>query len=440
MSHGLTNTRWVFPVWLLAFASVSGAIIGTNVPARPLTLQRIGALPAASQVEWQDYYERSARQRRVDHLFLQKEMGERGLKESIVPPSSRGIGSMPLGRSPGWYATGDALRIARIIVSFQTPAGGWSKNLDVADHVRQIGEGFAPENSARFIGPGDNDALEDLRWSYVGTIDNGATTGELRFLARVITALPAEESAAYRAAFVRGVEYLLAAQFPNGGWPQVWPLQGGYHDSITYNDGAMLNVLELLQEVAAGKGDFNFVPTALRQRAEAAVKRGVECILATQIVVDGRRTVWCQQHDALTLAAAAARNYEMPSLCSAESAGIMGFLMRLPAPGSNVVAAVQAAAGWLEQTRMQDVAYRNVGDRGRLLVAAPGSGPLWARYYEIGTNRPIFGERDKTIHDRVDDISRERRQGYAWFTDGPAEALKRFAKWNEAQIVRRTAP
>ena len=60
------------------------------------------------------------------------------------------------------------------------------------------------------------------------------------------------------------------------------------------------------------------------------------------------------------------------------------------------------------------------------------SSPLWARYYEIGSDRPIFGDRDKTIHDVVDEISRERRDSYAWFSDGPNEALKQFVKWSEA--------
>ena len=57
---------------------------------------------------------------------------------------------------------------------------------------------------------------------------------------------------------------------------------------------------------------------------------------------------------------------------------------------------------------------------------------LWARYYEIGTDRPIFGERDKTIHDRVDEISMERRNGYAWFTDNPGSVLKKYQKWSAA--------
>ena len=69
-----------------------------------------------------------------------------------------------------------------------------------------------------------------------------------------------------------------------------------------------------------GTNDFAFVPEKTRRLAAASLQRGLACILATQIVVDGRRTVWCQQHDALTLQPVSARNYEMPSEVSSESA------------------------------------------------------------------------------------------------------------------------
>ena len=68
-------------------------------------------------------------------------------------------------------------------------------------------------------------------------------------------------------------------------------------------------------------------------------------------------------------------------------------------------------------------------DDGRKLVPSPDAGPVWARYYEIGTDRPIFGERDKTIHDNVNEISKERRQGYSWFNESPKQALERYARW-----------
>jgi PelA/Pel-15E family pectate lyase len=104
--------------------------------------------------------------------------------------------------------------------------------------------------------------------------------------------------------------------------------------------------------------------------------------------------------------------------------------MELPKPDSNIVAAVRGAVAWFEKTQIRDMSFRKVGNEGRTLVASPGSGPLWARYYEIGSDKPIFGDRDKTIHDAVDEISRKRRDGYAWFTDNPSEVLQRFGKWS----------
>ncbi len=425
---------------MLALASgfaplLSAAIIGTNPPALPLTAERIAALPAAQQPAWKQYLERSNRQLEVDQNFLQKETRQHGMKESIVPPSGFSARSIPLNRPAAWYGKAEGRRIADNVVSFQTPAGGWSKNLDLTRHPRAPGEGFAPNNSSRYLGQVDYDAPHDTNWNYVGTFDNDATTVELRYLAKVIAVAGPFRGVRYRAAFRHGLDYIFAAQYPNGGWPQVWPLQGGYHDAITYNDNAMINILSLLRDVSEGTNEFAFVPAHNRTLAAARLRRGIECLLATQIVVDGRRTVWCQQHDPLTLQPASARNYEMPSQVAAESAGIMMFLMQLPRPGPRIVTAVQAAAAWFERTRISDVAYRRT-DEGRRLVPAPGSGPLWARFYEIGTDRPLFGDRDKSIHDNLDEISQERRRSYSWYGGYGTRALDQYALWSKAQPQR----
>jgi PelA/Pel-15E family pectate lyase len=78
-----------------------------------------------------------------------------------------------------------------------------------------------------------------------------------------------------------------------------------------------------------------------------------------------------------------------------------------------------------------DVSYKNAGQEGRKLVPTPGSGPTWARYYELGTDRPIFGDRDKTIHDTVNELSLERRNGYGWYRDTPKRVLDRYPAWNQ---------
>lgn len=420
----------------LSVSCLSAAVIGTNSPAKPLTADRIAALPAKIRPAWEKYLERSNRQLHADQAFLQNELRKHGMKESIVPPTGRRMRALSLNQPAASYRETEARRIADVVVSFQTPAGGWSKNMDMTQHIRAPGEGFAPDNRSRFLGDVDFDASHDTNWNYVGTFDNNATTTQLRYLAKVISAVGGKTGAVYRTSFLHGLDYIFAAQYPNGGWPQVWPLQGGYHDAITYNDNAMVNVLNLLTDVAAGTNDYAFVPQRTRGLASASVKRGIDCILATQIIEDGHRTVWCQQHDPLTLEPESARNYEMPSQCASESDDVMMFLMRIPHPDRRVVNAVHAAAAWFEKTKINDVAFRRDGENGRRLVSAPGEGPLWARYYQIGTDRPIFGDRDKTIHDDVNEISLERRNGYSWYNGGPAQALEQYARWSKAHPQR----
>jgi len=412
---------------------LNAAIIGTNYPALPLTMNRLVALPKAEHQVWRDYLVRSENQARADREQFLSEMRRYGVQQTISPPAGSSTRGLALNRSNEWYASAEARRIADIIVSFQTPAGGWSKNLDMTQHLRAPGERFAHGNVSQFANSTDLDLPPDPNWNYVGTFDNGATTTQLRFLAKVVAANDHQQGAAFRKSFFRGLDYIFASQYPNGGWPQVWPLQGGYHDAVTFNDGAMTATLDLLTDVSWGEREFAFVPEAVRDQAGASLKRGLACVLSTQVIESGMRTVWCQQYDALTLRPTSARNYEMPSLSSGESAGILRFLMRLPVTDTNVVTAVRAAAEWFKQTEMRDWAYRRMGDEGSRLVSAPGSGPLWSRYYELGSHRPIFGDRDKSIHDSVDEISRERRDGYAWYTDAPAAALKQFERWKDTQ-------
>lgn len=410
-----------------AFISLSIAhahVIGTNVPATPVTADRVANLPV-----WKTYLETSLRQRQADQDFLHAEMKAYGLTNAIQPPSSGSPKGTPLTRMGYWYGSTEARRIADCVVSFQTPAGGWSKHTDFTRHIRQPGELFAGDNNSHFLITNDFDQPADVHWNYVGTFDNDATITELRFLAKVISASGTNSAAPLETAFARGLHYIFAAQFPNGGWPQVWPLQGGYHDAITFNDDAMLNIIQLLRDVAAGQKDFSFVSPELRAQAEASWKHGLDCILATQIKVNGHRTVWCQQHDALTLQPTSARNYEMPSASSSESGTIVLFMMLLPNPDSNVVAAVHAAAAWFKKTEINGKAFRVVGTESRKLVDAPGSGPIWARYYDVATDEPIYGDRDLSIHDDVNELSRERRKGYGWFKDTGKRVEEHYAKW-----------
>jgi PelA/Pel-15E family pectate lyase len=334
-------------------------------------------------------------------------------------------------REDSWYGGAEAKHIADVIVSFQIPSGGWGKNMNMAGPLRESGQSYVTNNENRLPSAGDFDAAQDPSWHYVGTIDNDATTTEMRFLAKVQAHVSHNEGEPYRNAFLRGVNYLLAAQYPNGGWPQVWPLEGGYHDAITFNDDAMNNAIELLSDVSERKPEMDFVRGSLRAKAANAVTKGVGCILSTQLVLHGSRTVWGQQYDPLTLRPVAARNYEPPSLSSEESADLLVYLMSLKVPSPQVREAVNAGVTWLREHAIYNEAVtvgRNTPE-GRRVIAKQGGGPIWARYYSLESEKPIFGDRDKTIHDDMNEISRERRNGYAWFNEEPANAIQRYEDW-----------
>jgi PelA/Pel-15E family pectate lyase len=409
-------------------------VVGTNTPAQPLSAARIDTLPAKDRDVWRAYLARSEKQRLADHAALAAELKP---GQPAPPPPVEGPGgpkAMPLDRDAAWYATPEARHIADVIVSFQTPAGGWSKNQPRTGALRQPGQPYAPDNVSKYLAADDFDTPRDPHWNYVGTLDNDATITELRFLARVAGQAPGEEGAAWRASVLRGVRYLLAAQFPNGGWPQVWPLEGGYHDAITYNDDAVTEAAALLTDVSKGQGDYAFAPAGLRKQAGAAADHALACVLATQVVVNGKRTIWAQQHDALTLKPVAGRNFEPAELSTEESADLLLYLMSLSHPSPALVAAVHAGADFLAATAIHDQAW--IGSRdtegGRHLEPQKGSGPIWARYYAAATNTPLFGDRDKTLHDDVNELSLERRNGYSWFNTSPKKALDAYAIWKRA--------
>ncbi len=91
----------------------------------------------------------------------------------------------------------------------------------------------------------------------------------------------------YKDAALEGIRYLLKAQYPNGGWPQFWPRPKGLLSHITYNDNAMVNVMNLLRDVYSRKAPYTYVPDTLCQRARIAFDKGVECILNTQVKQNG---------------------------------------------------------------------------------------------------------------------------------------------------------
>lgn len=326
---------------------------------------------------------------------------------ALIPASRASVAWKDVLRQPApWYRSAEAKGIAANVLLYQRPEGGWPKNHDMT----------RPPGADAF-------AHEDVS---APTIDNDATYTQIRVLAAIDAAQP---SSAYREAVVRGLEYLLKAQYKNGGWPQFYPLRPGYYTHITFNDDAMIGVLELLEDVVEQKPPFVWLSAELRTRCANAVERGVACILRCQIDVNGVKTVWCAQHDEITFEPVPARAYEHESLSGSESVGIARFLMRLDHPSPEVIEAVKSAAAWFERSRITGMRVEEIAAPelphgfDKRVVADPAAGPLWARFYEIGTNRPIFGGRDTRIHYTLAEVEPERRAGYRWYTDRPQRLL-----------------
>ncbi|GAA0677405.1 PelA/Pel-15E family pectate lyase [Sphingomonas insulae] len=404
---------------------VAAAVVGHMTPPPSLTAERLSGLAPTARRTWADYIARSTAAMARDKAALAAE--RRGLATIPPPPPEGKTASMPLDRDAGWYAGDAAREIANNIVSFQTPTGGWGKNQDRSGPSRAPGQMYLP-----FDSKAGTYAAADLAggWSFVGTLDNDATTTEMAFLARAQAGRPGAGGDRYRAAFLKGLDYLFAAEFPSGGWPQVYPLQGGYHDALTLNDDTMIKATALLQRAAAGTGDYGFVPAAVRARAGEAAARALATLLTTQVIVDGRRTIWAQQYDPLTRRPVAARNFEPIALATAESAAVLRFLMQQPDPSPAVRQAIVDGAAWFAGHAVHDRAWTaaNAAD-GRRLVEQPGAPPLWARFYDPVRQTPVFGDRDRSIQDDVNAVSLERRNGYSWFSGTGAGVATAYAKW-----------
>ncbi len=300
---------------------------------------------------------------------------------------------------------------AEAILLHQRESGGWPKNYE---RKRVF------TNSQRLQLSGDasrNDA----------TVDNGATHTEIRILARAYAKTRDDR---YRDSALRGIRYLLGGQYQNGGWPQRFPQPRGYQCHVTFNDNAMIGVMTLLRDIGSGNAPYDFVPPGLQRQCGSAMERGIACILKCQIRVAGKLTAWCAQHDAHTLAPRKARSYELASLSGLESVGIVRFLMGIEKPSEEVVTAIEGAVSWFDTARLEGIRLVRREDDSKargfdyLVVEDLGAGSLWARFYDIRTNQPIFCSRDGVPRQSLSEISYERRTGYSWI--GPyAEELFR---------------
>ena len=318
-------------------------------------------------------------------------------------------------KDKAFFSTPEASRIGEQVLLWQRNTGGWPKNVDMAKPLSEEDrEALLAAKSRR----------DD------STIDNDATTTQMRFLANLYAAT---RDKAFRDGFRRGLDYLLAGQYGNGGWPQFWPeARVKYRKHITFNDRAMENVMNLLLDISREEGALGtrgLITASKRKAAKKAFEKGLECILNCQIVVDGRPTVWCQQHDENTLEPAPARSFELASFCSTESAGLVELLMKVDKPSQRIKDAVNGAMAWFEAVKIPDMAVSREGGDVHL-VHKPGAKPLWARFYDFEECRPFVCGRDGVMKRELSEIEYERRNGYKWYTNEISKLYGKYKAWS----------
>lgn len=391
--------------WLLVAGCVLTLAACQNQPPQHAPHEPQDSIETSTD-EWQDYQARSQHWRDVDRDFIHAEVAAQGLDEPKKPRKAHRFGFDP-DRPTEWYATEEGRRVADIILSFQTPSGGWSKRTDMGHKPRQTGQAFGVESH------------------YIPTFDNSATTTQITALAHAHTAT---DDHRYLEAYIRGVELILEAQYPNGGWPQTFPLRGGYNDYITYNDEVMENNLTLLYRLGNGRAPFESTPPALRRQALDSLERGLDLVIASQVTVDDTPTLWGGQHDPKTLEPLKARAYEMVALATSESVSLLDFMMDLEEPSEAIQHSIHSAMAWYDANKILGYAWDT---EAREIVPDEDAPPLWSRFAEIGTNRPLFGDRDHSVHYDIEDISMERREGYGWYTTSPNRVLKKYERWKQ---------
>jgi PelA/Pel-15E family pectate lyase len=319
------------------------------------------------------------------------------------------------------YKTTDVTQIADNILLFQKTNGGWAKNYDV----------FA------ILTDKQKDSVASAKNKLNTTFDNG--TGFTQIAALAI-AYSVSKKDKYKDAALRGLDYILTAQYKNGGWPQYYPLENNYSRYITFNDGAFIGIIELLKNIQDQKPIYNFIDAKRREKISEAYKKGLACILRTQINDADKPTAWCQQYDEMNLMPAWARKFEPPSICNGESSDIVLFLMSIESPSNEIIEAVQNAVIWFNQSKIYNTRIKTIpaerivttfriSTSDKVVEIDSTAPPIWTRYYELKTHRPIFCNRDSKVVYSLAEVERERRDGYGWYTYAPQKVLDKYHQW-----------
>lgn len=241
----------------------------------------------------------------------------------------------------------------------------------------------------------------------VSSVYNGATTSELKYLAKYITANKPEDSK-YQDAFVKGIKYLLTTQHDNGGWSMNPGSGSGFNANIEVGNKAMTEVLTLLSDIAIlNNQDYVFARKAMNvDEIKSAVEKGNDFIVKSQISNNNKKSGWATQYDKsgnVTMG----HTYERESVSSYTTKDVIDYLMTIHNPSQDIKDAVESAYSWLKDVKIADKEQKVVKDtsmnNGFDVYLIDGSGTWASNYvYDKATDsyRPLYSDVDPTRADQ----------------------------------------
>lgn len=321
------------------------------------------------------------------------------------------------------YRPSQIKEIADNILLYQKTNGGWPKNYDMTAILTK-------EQKEKLI---------KAKNTKETTFDNGTTYSQIEYIAKAYEVIKAEE---YKASCLRGIDFTLSAQYANGGWPQYFPLRKDYSRHITFNDNAMTGVMKMFKDIIDNRPYYTFIDSTRREKIKTAFDKGLDCILKCQINDNGKLTSWCQQHDEKDFRPVGGRSYELPSICNDEGANVAAFLMIIDKPNKRIISSVKAAVKWFEESKIRGIRIDEVNaaevkssygfsKKDRIVVKDTNAPLIWARFYELGTHRPLFADRRGVPVYSLAEVSRERRCEYTYYTHKPQKVLDKYPAWEK---------
>jgi PelA/Pel-15E family pectate lyase len=316
----------------------------------------------------------------------------------VQPPGtpSVGLAYVSLFETTGETVYLDAAKDAAGALAWgQLAVGGWDYKIDFDSVASQ--QWFFRRDKEGGVDPAGR--------RNTATFDDNVTQSALRLIMAVDKLTGFAEP--YHSSALYGLKSMMENQFENGAWSQRYPVPDNYTRLYTFNDNAINDCIDVMLTAYRTYGDERYLQSAVR---------GGDFIVASRIAAP--QEGWAQQYGE-DMEPAWARRFEPPAVCSAVTARNIKTLVQLflETGEDRFLAAIGPAVAWLERSRIP------APDGYREIRGAINDG-LWARFYEVGTNLPIYGDRDRVVHYVYGEISEERKRGYGWYGDYGSAAIE----------------